>query len=44
MMNIVKIVETIGNSVKDREDGLYKVRKGEKNIELTTKRYINDLM
>jgi hypothetical protein len=33
MMNIVKIVETIGNSDKDREDGLYKVRNGEKNIE-----------
>jgi hypothetical protein len=33
MMNLVKIVETIGNSDKDREDGPYKVRKGEKNIE-----------
>jgi hypothetical protein len=33
MMNIVKIVETIGSSDKDREDGLYKVRNGEKNIE-----------
>jgi hypothetical protein len=33
MMNIVKIVETIGNSDKDREDGLSKVRNGEKNIE-----------
>jgi hypothetical protein len=29
MMNIVKIVETIGSSDKDREDGLYKVRNGE---------------
>jgi hypothetical protein len=33
MMNIVKIVETIGNSDKDREDGLSKVRDGEKNVE-----------
>jgi hypothetical protein len=33
MMNIVKIVETIGNSDKDREDGLSKVRNGEKNVE-----------
>jgi hypothetical protein len=33
MMNIIKIVETIGNSDKDREDSLYKVRNGEKNIE-----------
>jgi hypothetical protein len=37
MMNIVKIVETIGNSDKDREDGLSKVR-------ITTKSYIYDLM
>jgi hypothetical protein len=29
MMNIVKIVETIGSSDKDREDGLFKVRNGE---------------
>jgi hypothetical protein len=33
MMNIIKIVETIGNSDKDREDGLSKVRDGEKNVE-----------
>ncbi len=33
MMNIAKTVETIGNSDKDREGGLYKVRNGEKNLE-----------
>jgi hypothetical protein len=37
MMNIVKIVETIESSDMDREDGLYKVRNGEKNIELLPK-------
>jgi hypothetical protein len=33
MMDIVKIAETIGSSDKDREDGPYKIRNGEKNIE-----------
>ena len=41
-MNIVKIVETIGNSDKDREDGLYKVRT-EKKILNNYQKLIYDL-